>query len=137
MSISISAILMDRIKYDELSAQMKASIKTLHSALFDLETAYIKAGGHAFKVSSGYRSPAQNAAASGAKLSLHMQCKACDISDVDGKLDAWCTANQNLLANLGLWQEHPDSTKAGWTHLDIGSRPIMHRPGCGDRQFRP
>lgn len=136
MSIQISDILMNRIKYDELTADMKASIKKLHSALHDLETAWLKGGGKPFVVSSGYRSPAQNAAAGGAKASLHMQCKACDIVDTDGKLDAWLTNHQDLLANLGLWQEHPDATK-GWSHCDVGVREDKVRPNCGRRQFKP
>jgi uncharacterized protein YcbK (DUF882 family) len=136
MSISISVILMNRIKYDELPADQKASLKQLHAALFDLETAWLSHGGKPFKVSSGYRTPDANAAAGGAKKSLHMVCKACDISDPDGALDAWCTANQDLLQKLGLWQEHPDSTK-NWTHLDIGTRPTINRLNCGKRQFKP
>lgn len=130
--LTIDAILMQRAKYDELPADQKANIKALHSALFDLETAY----GRPLKVSSGYRSSAQNVAVGGAKKSLHMVCKACDFADPDGALDAWCTANQERLNKLGLWQEHPDATK-GWCHLDIGTRAILDRPGCGKRQFRP
>lgn len=132
MPIQINDILMGRISYDQLPADQKANLKQLHAALFELETAY----GKPFKVSSGYRSPAQNAAAGGAKLSAHMVCKACDFSDPDGAIDKWATANQDLLAKLGLWQEHPDATKS-WAHFDISSRPMLNRPGCGKRQFRP
>ena len=123
---------MGRITFDKLPSEQKADLKKLHSALFDLETAY----GKPFKVSSGYRSAAQNSAANGAKKSLHMVCKACDIADADGSLDKWCSDNQPLLEKLGLWQEHPDATK-GWCHLDIGTRVTVNRPGCGKRQFRP
>lgn len=134
--LTISAILMGRIEYDKLPAEQKANVKALHSALFDLETAYIAAGGKAFKVSSGYRSPAQNAATGGAKLSAHMTCKACDFYDPDGAIDAFATSHQDLLAKLGLWQEHPDATK-NWAHFDVSNRPMLNRPGCGKRQFRP
>lgn len=130
--ITIEAILMGRISYDKLPTEQKSDLKKLHSALFDLETAY----GKPFKVSSGYRTQAANEAAHGAKKSLHMVCKACDIADPQGELDAWCTAHQDLLNKLGLWQEHPDATK-GWCHVDIGTRASLNRPGCGKRQFKP
>lgn len=134
--ISIDAILMGRISYDKLPADQKANIKALHSALFDLETAFMAQGGKPFKVSSGYRLPAQNTAANGAKKSYHLIGKACDLLDLDGTIDTWCSKNQDLLAKLSLWQEHPDSTK-NWCHLDIGTRPSINRPGCGKRQFKP
>lgn len=130
--ITIDAILMGRITYDKLPMEQKADLKRLHSVLFDIETAY----GKPFKVSSGYRTPEANQAAGGAKKSLHMVCKACDIQDTDGLLDKWISEHQDLLEKLGVWQEHPDATK-GWCHLDIGSRAIVARPGCGKRQFRP
>lgn len=123
---------MNRISYDKLPADQKENLKRLHSALFDLETAY----GKPFKVSSGYRTSAANEAAGGAKKSLHMVCKACDIFDPDGAVDAWCTAHQDLLEQLAVWQEYPDTTK-GWCHIDIGTRPTTNRAGCGKRQFRP
>lgn len=138
MSVTVEAILMGRIKYDELPADQKANLKQLHSVLFDLETAYLKAGGKPFKVSSGYRSPAQNAAANGAKKSAHMICKACDLSDPDGAIDAWLSADaqQELLEKLMAWQEHPNATK-NWSHVDISVRPIKARPNCKKRQFMP
>jgi hypothetical protein len=129
---------MGRIKYDELPADQKANLKALHAALFDLETAYLKAGGKPFKVSSGYRSPAQNAAANGAKKSAHMVCKACDFADPDGAIDAWLSLDpqQDLLEKLNLWQEQPTATK-NWSHIDTNNRPTIKRPNCRKRQFNP
>lgn len=142
MAVDIKDILMGRITYDVLPADQKANLKQLHSVLFDLETAYLKAGGKPFKVSSGYRSPAQNSAAGGAKKSAHMVCKACDLFDPDGAIDAWLSADsqQDLLESLKAWQEHPSktATKAGgWAHIDIAVRPIKARPNCKKRQFMP
>lgn len=122
--MQISDILMGRIAYDQLPADQKASIKALYSALHDLETAYLAAGGKAFKVSSGYRSPAQNAAAGGVKLSAHMTCQACDIVDTDGLLKGWVLKHVPLLEKLGLYMEHQDSTPT-WLHVQI--RPTKNR----------
>lgn len=82
------------------------------------------------KVTSGYRPAAINAAVGGAKKSNHMLCKACDLEDKDGKLDAWCYDNQPKLAEIGLWLEHPSATP-GWCHLQTVP------PKSGVRVFRP
>lgn len=82
------------------------------------------------KVTSGYRTPEANAAAGGAKKSNHMLCKACDLEDKDGKLDAWCEANQDILASIGLWLESPKATPT-WCHLQIVP------PRSGNRIFTP
>ena len=82
-------------------------------------------------VRSGWRPPDINGATAGAsKTSLHMQCLAVDLEDVDGSLDRWCFANQNVLKDLALWLEHPDATPS-WTHVQL--KP----PGSGNRVFRP
>src|SRR6185369_10067228 len=70
-------------------------------------------------VNSGWRPPAINAATPGAAPnSKHMLGQAIDITDPEGDLDEWCLANQDVLAGLGLWLEHPASTK-GWCHVQI------------------
>ena len=88
------------------------------------------------KVTSGWRPPAYNAKVPGAsKSSLHMTCQAIDIEDADGELDDWCMSNEgeNVLKRLGLWHEHPSSTRGtnndGWCHVQ--TRP----PGSGNRHF--
>ncbi len=82
------------------------------------------------EVTSGYRPATINAAVGGAKKSNHMLCKACDLEDKDGKLDAWCMDNLDKLTIIGLWLEHPDATK-GWCHLQTVG------PKSGNRVFRP
>lgn len=90
----------------------------------------LAAFGETRKVSSGYRPPEINAKVGGAKKSNHMLCKACDLVDVDGSLDKWCMENQEKLAEIGLWLEHPSATK-GWCHVQTVS------PRSGNRVFYP
>ena len=69
------------------------------------------------KVNSGWRPAAINASTPGAAAkSKHMTCQACDLDDPEGDLDEWCLAHPDILTKIGLWQEHPASTK-GWCHV--------------------
>ena len=86
--------------------------------------------GNTRKVTSGYRPASVNASVGGAKLSNHMTCKACDLEDLDGKLDTWCMENLDKLAEVGLWLEHPSAT-IGWCHLQTVA------PRSGNRVFKP
>jgi len=83
-------------------------------------------------VSSGWRPAAVNAATAGAApRSKHMTCQAIDLYDPDGALDEWLLhGGQQVLVDLGLWLEHPASTK-GWSHVQIVP------PGSGNRVFYP
>lgn len=82
--------------------------------------------------SSGWRPPDINAKTPRAALrSLHMQCKAIDLFDPDGDLDAWLLdVADTVLKGLGLWLEHPAATK-GWAHLQTVP------PGSKRRVFYP
>jgi len=82
------------------------------------------------KITSGYRTAAINTAAGGAKKSNHMLCKACDLEDRDGALDAWCMANLKHLESIGLWLEHPDATPT-WCHVQTVP------PRSNSRVFNP
>lgn len=83
------------------------------------------------KVNSGWRPPSVNAATPGAaKFSRHMTGEAIDIQDDEGDLDEWCLSHPGVLEALGLWQEHPASTK-GWCHLQTVA------PKSGNRVFYP
>lgn len=83
------------------------------------------------KVNSGWRPAAVNAATTGAaQRSKHMLGQAIDISDPEGDLDEWCLAHPATLAEIGLWQEHPASTK-NWCHVQIVP------PKSGKRVFYP
>ncbi len=82
-------------------------------------------------VNSGWRPLAINqGTANAAPRSKHIQCLACDLHDPDGDIDEWCMANQDKLAEIGLWLEHPSATK-GWCHVQIVA------PRSGNRVFFP
>lgn len=83
-------------------------------------------------VNSGWRPPEVNATTSGAaKFSKHMTGQACDLSDDDEKLDAWCLGEgRATLELIGLWQESPQSTPR-WCHVQIVP------PASGNRVFIP
>ncbi len=91
----------------------------------------LAAFGHVRSVNSGWRPAAINASVPNAAThSKHMTCQAIDLSDDDGALDAFCMANQGLLAQLELWLEHPNSTPK-WCHVQIIP------PRSGNRVFIP
>jgi len=84
-------------------------------------------------VSSGWRPASVNAATPRAAVnSKHMTGQAIDLYDPDGDLDEWLItpAGQKVMADIGLWHEHPSATK-GWAHVQ--SIP----PGSGRRTFYP
>jgi hypothetical protein len=59
-----------------------------------------------------------------------MTCQACDLYDPEGDIDEWALARPEVLARIGLWQEHPSATK-GWAHFQIIP------PKSGNRVFYP
>lgn len=82
-------------------------------------------------VRSGYRPASINAKVPGAALySKHITCQAIDIEDNDGKLKSWCLKNLNILEDIGLWMESPESTPS-WCHVQTLA------PKSGHRVFLP
>jgi uncharacterized protein YcbK (DUF882 family) len=82
-------------------------------------------------VSSGWRPAKVNGITAGAAPnSKHMTCQAIDLYDPDGDIDEWALANPKVLADIGLWQEHPAATKS-WAHFQIVP------PKSGNRVFYP
>lgn len=82
-------------------------------------------------VNSGWRPRSVNAQVPNASpRSRHITCEAIDLSDPDGRLDAWCIANLEVLETIGLWLEHPAATP-GWCHVQIVP------PRSGRRVFEP
>lgn len=82
-------------------------------------------------ISSGWRPPSVNAnTPNAAPRSKHMTGDAVDIYDPDGELDDWCMEHLDILAECGLWLEHPSATK-GWSHLQ------QVPPRSGKRVFYP
>ena len=117
----------------DLTTDRRANAARTVAAVNQLLGLYAAAGGDLspHTVSSGWRPPAVNARTQGAaKRSNHMECRACDLHDPQGKLDAWCMNNLQLLEECRLWLEHPDATP-GWCHLQIVP------PASGNRVFHP
>lgn len=82
-------------------------------------------------ITSGWRPPAVNAyTPNAAPRSRHMTGDAVDLYDPEGELDDWCMEHLDVLAELGLWLEHPSATK-GWCHLQ------QVPPRSGRRVFYP
>ena len=72
-------------------------------------------------VSSGYRPAALNKTIGGAKMSTHTLCAGVDLHDPYKHLADKFRDHIELLAEVGLWMEHPDYSP-GWIHLDIKQR---------------
>jgi hypothetical protein len=118
--INMSQFLMGRIKYEELSPHMKADsedlLEKVNALLIDFYKQYPEAAIRT--VNSGYRTPAANAAAGGAKLSKHMICQAIDLSDADKQLGQWLTRFPEFLSKHDLYMEAKASTPT-WCHLQL------------------
>lgn len=127
--ISLSDFFMGRDKKypEELTDELRWNA----ASTVDRVNQLLEAFGEHRNVNSGWRPAAVNAGVpNAAKKSKHMTCQACDLSDDDGSLDAWCMANLGALERIGLWLEHPDSTPR-WAHVQIIP------PNSGKRVFIP
>lgn len=119
--ITLEAFLMGRDK--QYPAEYTQELQNNATAFLERLNSFLEEVGieHA-EVSSGWRPAAINAnIANAAKKSLHMICKACDLKDMDGKLDELCGSKPELLRKYGLFMEDPKSTP-NWCHLDNGQR---------------
>jgi hypothetical protein len=117
------------VKYkDELTPEIRANAATTLEKAREL---IARCDNKARGITSGWRPRSVNAATPGASMtSKHLTGQAIDIADASGTLDQWCLKNQDTLAELGLWLEHPDATQ-GWCHLQTTP------PRSGARVFRP
>lgn len=114
-----------------LSKEIEDNLLELQARINKLEEAY----GKRFRITSGLRSDAQQAALikagkSTATKSNHLIGKAADIADADGKLKDWAVKNEALLAEIELWCEAPTATPQ-WLHVQICP------PKSGRRFFNP
>lgn len=108
---------------DEMRRDAQTTVDCANQLLADF--------GEEREITSGWRPVAVNRVVPGAALrSKHSECRAVDIADPDGDLDEWCLDNANVLAQIGLWLEHPSATK-GWCHVQIVP------PKSGRRVFYP
>lgn len=125
MSLTVNDILSssgkypERAKSPELTIELKANAENLCKRVNNLLNSIWRAK---VSVSSGFRPAAVNASLpNAAKKSLHMQCKAVDISDPKGELKKAILEKPSVLEDYGLWMEDKDATP-GWCHLDCGIR---------------
>lgn len=117
----------DKTYPGNLTAQIRANA----AMTVERANALLERFGEVRTVNSGWRPPTVNAATPGAApFSKHMTGEAVDIADPEGDLDEWCLAHQDALVDIGLWLEHPASTK-GWCHVQISP------PRSGNRVFYP
>jgi len=130
--ISRDEVLMGRDVEFPLSDELEANLTKLLEVLNKIRVAY----NIPMTVSSGYRPSYYNTQAGGATHSNHLYCLACDFHDPNGAIDAWLSDNQDLLEEIGAWQELPVKTQ-GWAHIDISTRQMMDRPNALKRQFIP
>ena len=66
----------------------------------------------------------------GAPNSSHKEGLAVDRYDPDGAIDGWCMDHRDVLAECGIYIEHPSKT-IHWSHWTIRA------PGSGSRVFMP
>lgn len=123
--LSSSGKYLDRAAYasDEVKKNAEQLLASLNAFLNELNISNVK-------ISSGFRTLEANQSAGGAKKSLHMEGKAIDLEDKDGKLDELFQNNLELLEKYGLYLEDPDYTKL-WSHIQNNA------PRSGRRIFIP
>lgn len=127
--ISLSEYFMGRD--DKYGSELTDELRWNASSTVDRVNQLLEAFGESRKVSSGWRPAGVNASTPGAaKKSKHMTCQACDLEDVDGRLDDWCMDHLEALERIGLWLESPAHTKT-WCHVQIVP------PNSGKRVFIP
>lgn len=127
--ITVSDYLMGREK--RYAADLTTEVCVNAAETVNRVNALLKEFGEERHVTSGWRPPEVNASTpNAAKRSNHMLGLACDIEDPEGDLDEWCVDHPEVLERLGLFQEHPATTK-GWAHLQTVP------PRSGKRTFYP
>lgn len=126
LMISRDEVLMGRDQEFPLTPELESNLDALMTALNAFRTHYAVP----MTVSSGYRPGHYNKDAGGAKNSSHTTCEACDFHDPSGLIDAYCTANLDILEECGLYLEDPGHT-VGWSHL------TTRAPASGKRVFIP
>ena len=128
-SLTKDDLLMGRDKEyaSEYTAEIAKNLDKVVIALNKLQDAY----GQEFKINSGWRPAAVNAATPGsAAKSKHMEGLAADIHDTDGKIMEWTIANLQLMKDMGIYMEDWRYTPT-WTHYQIVP------PKSGNRIFIP
>ena len=114
------------------AAELTAELRAHAACTVERANALLRrAGVGKCTVNSGWRPLSVNARVPKASpRSRHITCQAIDLCDERDLLDAWCMANLDALAAIGLWLEHPEATP-GWCHVQIVP------PRSGRRVFHP
>ena len=102
----------------DLTFNLRENAEDLLGRINWLRNKYYEATGRQApdNLTSGWRPKTYNATVRGASAtSLHITCQAIDLDD-NGPFDRWCKDNPAILAEAGLWLEHPGWTD-GWCHL--------------------
>jgi uncharacterized protein YcbK (DUF882 family) len=127
-------------KVEDMPADHQANYKELLIKISKVREAW----GKSMRVTSGYRSKADQiriykdlAKQRGQVFdenkipwgSAHLKCAAVDISDPDGSLYDWTRANEDKMAEIGVWMEVKDDQAR--VHFQI------YPPKSGNRWFKP
>jgi zinc D-Ala-D-Ala carboxypeptidase len=88
-------------------------------------------GDHPITISSGYRSPAVNAAVGGSSTSAHMTGLAADfLVPGFGTSTEVCKAIEPHMKELGIDQNIDEYPSTGWTHIGLAAAPAAPRCEC-------
>lgn len=124
MRVTIDEVLMGREKEYPLDEQKWRNLCALLVSINKLRDIWRRP----MIVTSGYRPGHYNTDAGGSETSAHLSCEAIDISDKSGALKNFLSDNKEILADLGLYMEHGDSTPT-WCHLQTRkTRNRIFRP---------
>lgn len=110
---SMDDYLMGREKKYPLTPEILANAKKTLQVTQDLLIAFKEYR----RISSGYRPAAINQQfKDAAPHSNHITCQACDLEDIDGRLNQFLKDNPQLMESLGIWCER---RRGGWQHIQI------------------
>lgn len=119
--ISVTDYLMGRVKFEDLSDDLKGHVNTIVPKANELLSHF----GQFRKCNSGYRSPDdQRRINPKAMHSNHLICLAIDLEDNDGALNKFCKDNPKLLESLELYCEE---RQGNWQHIQAISPKSGHR----------
>ena len=120
--ITMKELLNNKYKLEDQSAEIQKNLKELLEKINKIRDLY----GKPMTVTSGLRTMEDHLRIYAEKnitdpkkipmKSKHLSGFAVDILDSDGKLNAWCKANEKSLKEIGFWLE----TRQGpWQHFQI------------------
>jgi hypothetical protein len=134
--ITMDELLSNQAILSDLDAETQNNLNELLRKINLIRTSW----GKPMKVNSGLRTMkhhleiyARKGITDQSKIPMksnHLYGRAVDISDPNRDLQKWCTANEPLLASIGLWMEDFSRTST-WCHFQTNP------PKSGNRWFMP